>query len=1303
MKNIMQIFACRCFFIPLFITLLANLNAQSSSFISFNNLMTESVWNHKIIYDIEQDKSGLIWVGTDNGLYMYNGYQYYLQPDFGDNVINKLLSIENGLLIGTNLGLYLYRSDNGKFIEISLTAWGDKKNKQFKVRAIYYYNNKYYVGTNDGLLILDKDLKVESHILFAMKDNHINSNIVRAIISDRKGNIWIGTYNGVYRLVPNNKEIEYVQSIDMRPIDPVNNLVLSFENIPGDDKHLLIGQETGLSIINIENLDYKVYRKDISSNLSNNSIKCIKCLSDSIAIIGTDNGLNLLNINNGKCLNYFHEAEIKYSLSDNIISDISIDNANKLVWLATNKGISKINLSLRLEAKLFSYSKNSLYYNMHDIIEDEDGSAWIATTNGVLCYNNEIYKVFDVESGLKHNNSNVVFEDLSHNVWIGTLNGVNYVDYENNIAVNVVGDDTKYVRGIHQSVSNDIWIVDDVGILKVEFDGRIYSLKRVELKNETFNSSNTEIIVSSIDKDVIWLGTNSGIYSYNTITGNFILVNNSSLYRNITSIEVIGNIMCFGTPSGVWGYDKIKQLFFPVNISDGKVSVVDMAFDGSMLWIATNKVLYKYDFYTHSTSKYDYVNDIPLDGETPQCIYSSKNHIIIGGYGKYVSFDRLKVKSKKEYSPVAITNVMLNDTIYNLNPRNVTLDYSNSNIKIEFSLLNYSTVGNKYRYRLVGYEDEFVSPKDGINNVEYTNLPPGSYCFEVYGANEDDKWSDSVAKLDIKVNNPWWLQTWAYVLYFLFFILFILFLTLIIKWRINVLEKKQNEILKQKNIQELNNLRMQFFANVSHEFKTPLSLILGPVEVLSEELKSESKLNVQLDILNKNVGRLRRLVEQIMNLCKLENNEMKYRPEMGELVQFVRNICNEFLYIAEQKNIKLSLDSEAESILMLFDEDKLEEVIYNLVDNALKFTPVDGEVTVSIYRDNSNIDRVCIEIRDNGIGISQNDLKHIFDKFFQADNFHLTDRKGTGIGLSIVKQFVEMHNGEIEVSSNVNVGTSFKVKLPMISVYDKYTDGNEVEIKERPTIVVVEDNPDMREYLKINLHDKYNIILSEDGVVGWNVIKNKLPDLVLSDILMPRMDGMELLHKIRNEFQTEHIPVVFLTALNEDMKLKEGLEAGLTTYITKPFSISVLRLKISAILADRKRLQEKIRLQVIQKPSEVKCESREEKFVRDFVKIVEDNMDNPELDVELLCKELGYSHQQTYRKIHAVTGKSINGFVRYIRLNRAAQLLKDSDYNMSEIMDKIGMSNRTYFIKIFKEEFGKTPSEYREGGFGVDD
>ena len=1287
------------FLFPIVILLCCGLPLRAADFV-FSNLMTESVWNHRVVYSIAKDQKGLIWIGTDNGLYRYNGYQYryYSQPELDNNTVNKLFLSEKGLLIGTNSGLCVYDPDSDSFRAIPLAGDREEKASPVSVRTIYYFDGTYYIGTNDGMLLLDAGLNFQSHIIFASNDHAESSNIVRALQADSRGRIWIGTYNGCYRFTPADRKIEFIRTLDRRATDPVNNLVLSFERIPGRPDELLIGHETGLSLMNIRTLKYRVLRKGAACDLSNNSMKCVRCLSDSLVLLGTDNGLNLLNLEDLSVVHYFHEAETRHSLSDNIISDIFLDRENRLIWLGTNRGVSRIRLTGRLGGQLFTYSDNSLYSTMRDIGEDMRGQVWIATTNGVLCCRDgRLLKVFDTEARLRHNNSTVVFEDARQRMWIGTLNGINCIDPVTLKVLELQGVDDKYVRGIHQASDGDLWVVDDKGVLKVVWERNRCRLERMPVDNALFNRSNTEILVSGFDRDHLWLGANHGIYCYHTLDGRTTFVEGSADFSNMTAMEAAGGRVFFGTPYGIFCYEEKSGSFTPLPVSGHKISVVDLALDGTNLWIVARQMLYCYDLTSGRCSRYDYIRDVPFDGETPQCIVCTARDVIIGGYGQYVKIDKAKITRARISADMVITRVIADDSLQQTNDRRIALNYNNRGLKIEFALLNYpDAANNKYKYRLKGFDKEWICNIDGENRVEYRNIPPGEYLFEVCGANEDDVWSDRVARLEVGVAYPWWRKTWAYALYVLPLLLFLGVVTAIIRWRIRVLERRQSEHLKQESLRSLNAMRMQFLANVSHEFKTPLSLILGPVEVLSGELQANERLSVQLRILNKNVTRLRRLVEHIMHLCKLENHEMKFHPQMGELVPFVRNIFETFTVNAGQRQIRFSFVTEVDSVLMMFDEEKLEEILYNLIDNALKFTPKYGEVTVQISRDRASQEQIRIEVKDSGIGIAPEEQGRIFEKFYQSPRAHVSDQKGTGIGLSIVKQFVEMHGGRIEVVSEPGRGSSFRVFLPIISVYEKYVGVREPEDKEKPLLVVVEDNPDMREYLKVNLQDLYNILLAEDGAVGWELIRSRIPDLILSDIVMPGMDGIELARKVRGEFQTEHIPLILLTALSEEMKLKESLEVGATTYMTKPFSISVLRLRIAAILADRRKFQEKIRLQVLQQPASVRYESREERFVHDFVKIVEQHMDNPELDVELLCKHLGYSHQQTYRKIHAVTGKSINGFIRYIRLNRAAQLLRDSDCNLSEIMDRIGMSNRTYFTKIFKEEFGIAPAEYRD-------
>lgn len=1295
-------FPINSFFICIVFSLFANIcTTRAKDNFVFMNLMTDSEWEHQNIYALAKDSNGFMWFGTDNGLYQYDGYQYkyYSQPDLIGNSISDLFMSSKGLLIGTSYGLCMYDrySDTFNIIQLKEKSQSGDHTPVVKVRTIYQACDKYYIGTNNGVYVLNSELENESHLLFANNAQSINSNIVRAIFADNKGYIWFGTYNGVYRYSPSSQTLEFIKTIERKLSDPLNNLVLSFESVPYDDSLLLIGQETGLTILNTNTLEYKVLRKETSCDLSNNSIKTVRHLYDDFFMLGTDNGLNVLNLRNNDVISYFHEIENKYSIAGNVISDICVDSSNNMVWLATNKGVSKIDLNQRITAELSVYTKNSLYFNMHDILCEPCGDVWITTTNGLLLLENgKITKKIGTLDGLMHNNSSVLFQDKQGIIWVGTLNGLNYIEKKEVKAIGGPDNDIKYIRGIHQSSDGKIWIVDHVGLSYITSEKEKYVLSRIPSSNSAFDNT-TEIYISGLKDSTIWLGTNMGLYTFDTAKNEWKLIDNSVEAKGITAMAIHGDMLVWGTAFGLHFYNINKQTKEPFSLAGRRLSVFDIMVDNENFWIVAKKNLFRYDVTTGEIFEYDYINDIPFGGEIPQCSYYRDGKILLGGYGKYISFQKEDISNRVNMAPVRITDFVLNDSqgtkknIYSP----IFIEYDNNNFTINFSLLTYdNSTSNKYAYRLSGYENEWKYVTDDLHSVTYNNIPPGKYVFEVRGANSDSQWSLNKDELEIYINGPWWTNPWAYVIYILALLFIVILIIHFVKLRIRFLEKRQVERLKLENLRELNLMRMQFFANVSHEFKTPLSLILGPVEVISEELSSSEPLLSQLHILQKNVQRLRRLVEQIMSLCKLESKEMVVNLQIGDLVQFARNVFEIFQTQATQHGILFRFNTELESVSMMFDEDKMEQILYNLLDNAFKFTPDGGSIELEIVKEDFLQDIICIRVKDSGIGIPSEDMERIFDKFYQGKNTSLMDKRGTGIGLSIVKQFVEMQGGSITIDSKIGEGSNFSLFFSVISSFQKVELQSDVSFG-KPTLLVAEDNSDMREYIKLNLQTEYNILEANDGGVAWEMIKAYIPDVIISDILMPQMDGLELCRKVRAEFQTEHIPIILLTAMPADLRLKESLEAGANSYITKPFSIKVLRLKIGAILADRKRMQEKIRIQVLQQPASVIQESRDEQFIHDFVKAVEAHIDDPELDVELICCKLGFSHQQTYRKINAITGKNINSFIRYIRINRSAQLLRDTDMNISEIMDHIGVSNRTYFYKVFKEEFGMAPLEYK--------
>ena len=1276
---------------------------KANNLILFRNMNFGNVWEQWCVYSTVNDDDGFLWIGTNNGVYRYDGYKYvhYEQPFLIDNTINDLYFSTKGLLVGTNSGLLLYDKAQDSFVNIGFDRKKQTNNKIDKIRVIYQHGEMFYIGSNSGIYVMNNDFEVIRHLVFPGSEENENNDIVRAILADERGNLWFGTYDGLYKYCPNTGKLTFVETRSKSVSDPMNNLILSLEYTHENKNRLFVGRETGLTVLDMESMEFEVFRKETGCELSNNSIKTIKHLDGTMFLVGTDNGFNIFDYKTNIVKNYFHESENRYSIQDNVISDIHNDSINHYFWLSTKKGVTKLDFERRIDAKSVLYTKNSFYHNMSDMVYDKKGDIWIATSNGLLhIENDKIKRIYTIHDGLGHNNLNKLFLDSDNRLWVATMDGLNYI--ENNSVKSVVGLN-KYIRGIHQTEDGTIWIISHLGLSNVKKVGYEYKAKQVlSLKSDIDNT--IEIVTSKLLDNQIWMATNRGLLRYDIAEGKINIVNEDILYKNVTSMEVKDDLLLVGTNNGAYSYNIKRNELMRIPFVSSKQPIFDMKMDNDYLWVMSRRGLYRYSVTDDKCCFYDLLYDLPWQGEVPQCCYYCNGRLLLGGYGRYTIIDNKDINRQPNKARLRITDVMVNNDgsrCINVNAP-VSLHYDD-NFTISFALLNYpDNPYNKYAYRLVGYDNDWKFLMEGINSVTYSKIMPGEYRFEVKGCNADHMESPFVGELILHVDGPWWLKPWAYLLYLLCVVGMVSGILLFVKYRISVLELRQCERLNEENLKHLNNMRMQFFANVSHEFKTPLSLILGPVEVLSDKLGNDSQLASHLRILNKNVNRLRRLVEQIMSLCKLENNEMALNLQMGDLVQFVRNVYESFTIKAQEAQITLGFESEYESVAMMFDENKMDEVLYNLIDNAIKYTEPGGIVSISIKPDKDSLERVCIEISDTGVGIGADDLNKIFDKFYQGKHTSMTDMKGTGIGLNIVKHFVEMHSGQIAVKSKVAEGTLFRIALPIVCKYEKENEDALASdsAEGKLTLLIVEDNPDMREYLRVNLQEEYNIIEANDGAKGWEMTKIHVPDFIISDIVMPQMDGIEFCRKVKQEFQTDHIPIILLTALSEEMKMQEALEAGANSYITKPFSIKLLKLKISVILKDRKRLQEKHRMQALQQPTKVvQKETRDEKFVREFVGIVEKQMDNPDLDVDMLCSLLGYSHQQTYRKIHAITGKSINSFIRYIRINRAAQLLKETDMNLTEVMTAVGMSNRTYFSKIFKEEFGMSPTEYRGNDF----
>ena len=652
----------------------------------------------------------------------------------------------------------------------------------------------------------------------------------------------------------------------------------------------------------------------------------------------------------------------------------------------------------------------------------------------------------------------------------------------------------------------------------------------------------------------------------------------------------------------------------------------------------------------------------------------------------------------------------------------IILTYDEDVITFEFAALDYSApTKNCYAYKLENFNKDWIN-SGTAHTATYTHLPPGKYIFRVKGTNNDGIWNEKGVALTLIITPPWWGTWWAYILYGL---LFLSGLYLIRHYELNRLNLKNQlklEKVETDTLRNLDNLKSQFFANISHEFRTPLTLILGQVEnVMSSNINTKEK--GKLQVANRNARRLLNLINQLLDLSKLEAGSMELNAEQHNIISFLKSLFYSFESLADSKKINLKFESEVANIPMLFDPDKMEKIICNLISNACKFTSENGVIKLTV-----NIVSPFLEItvKDTGIGIPKDRLSHIFNRFYQVDSSTTREYEGTGIGLALTKELVELHKGQISVNSKEGEGTEFIIFLPY---GDLKTDNNQsikisddnfsfdenlkvsessmtglLSIEKHPEsftqqkeiILIVEDNSDVRAYIREQLEIDYMVIEACDGEIGITIAQNEIPDLIITDVMMPKMDGYLFSKQIRKNEKTSHIPIIMLTAkAGLDDKI-EGLETGVDAYLTKPFSAKELKVRVKNLIYQRQQLRKRFSKATILKPSEVSTISTDQAFLERTIKIIEAHFEDEQFAVERLADEMNMSVSQLNRKLNALVDQPPGQLIRSLRLQRAADLLKQNTGTVAEICYKVGFNDQAYFSRAFKKQFGCSPSDYKK-------
>lgn len=1289
---------------------------------------------------VAQDSKGFIWIATNDGLNRFDGLKfetfYNIPGDSSSVSSNTVFTIfsdrDSRIWFGTFSGLCRYDYKTGRFVSLELPPQPDAPQK-FPVRAVVQtMDGDFWLAlSGGGLARINHDTKsVKYYRHNDANENSLCSDALLSMALDRDGNIWIGSEdNGISVFDVREQTFSNINSSSGK----ISGNVINSLSRTSDGKMVIGTYESGLTIYNPENKEFKIYSECCSV------FSAVEGKNNNLWIGTQNNGLFYLDLESDRMWNFSRKnGNVEGLISDNIHS-VFYDR-DKNLWLGIFQGglnlmkpkplffgawlqntvlglcsVSKDGVLVATDGggiKLWNTSDNTFQDIKADgglktgvvrcVFKDHDGRIWVGTYLEGLCeYNPESgkFKSFKNAPGemttLSHNDVTAITEDRLGNLWIGTNGGgLNLMDKEKG-EFTVFQKDPK--NPDNSLVNNHIvsLYIDSRGCLWI---GTYWGLSRMdpvtkEFKNfgldGDFNSYNCMIEDS---KQRFWAGTNSGLKLFNREDGSF---------RFFTSKD--------GLPNNT-------------------VNAIEEDGFGN-LWLSTNKGICKFNFdnggiWCYSSDDGLYSNEFIHNSSTK----SPSGEIFFGGIDGITRFFPKDIKSKDFVPPVVITDFMifnrqvlpgaedgiLENSVFETSE--LTLNQTDNSFSIVYRAVDY-TLPKKvvYAVRMRGFNNEWTIHDYQKNSSDYTNLDAGIYYFEVKASIDGENFSKP-AVLKITVLAPLWKRWWMIMLYFVFSFFLIVFLWK--KYREYENEKHEIKIryLKQQNDIELNKTRLRLFTDVSHEFRTPLTLIISPLQGMLDDPGLGSVTRRQLSLIYSNAQRLLRMVNEIMDLRKLDNEKMVFKPSKSDLIPFLREICGNFQPLAVKNSIQFGFESDLEEFQAYFDAEKIDKVMYNLLSNAFKFTPSGGSISVSVKRaDESLSDNIVIIVEDSGCGIEEKDLEKIFDRFFQGGTSQV--QQGTGIGLYITKKFVEMHHGIISVSSSPEKGTAFTVMLSNgaefsglasddtvlyrhLDVAEDAKVGNSDPGTEQSetcsTILIVEDNEEIRLYLAELLKNNYEIKTAENGRQGLETVRKILPDLVITDIMMPEMDGIELTKTIKTDIETCHIPVIMLTAKTTENQRIEGLETGADSYIPKPFNPRHLNVRIEKLLELRRRLKEKFSGEIRFEAEDTAVTAPDRDLLKKVTAVIKTRISDTQLSVEMLSEEVGLSRGHLQRKLKNLTGQNPNEFIRIIRLKQAAEILTEKDVTVSEAADMVGFSSQSYFSTAFTKQFGISPSQYVE-------
>lgn len=1280
------------------------LKSQQISYKTYDNigLILEAI----SINCFAQDNQGLVWIGSNKGLFSYDGFsaQDHSSDSTNTHVHCIIVKDEDTFILGTDKGIFFYDLRQDKYTRSEIDFKGD-------VRAMVLDKDLLWIGSLSGLSKYNFSTKSLTSI--SQKENpEIPHEAVYAIEMTEDGKVYVGTYNGMCYYDPKNNEFNQLK------LPSITNKSNQFINaILRDSLHncIWIGTEG-----NLFRYDSKSAQISTINYIKNNSVKSLVLDEDGMLLAGTDNGLYVYDAERNQIQHVAHDSRNTYSLSNNIVWTIFRDKEDN-IWLGTD-----YNISLARNNKLFRSVPISEITGVgegnrfHAIYRDSKKRFWLGGTNGLIqketIENKNAVRWFRMgnpQYSISHNRIRQIYEDKDNNIWLATDGSINRFDEKTDRFINysIIDSTNVYNANWAYDIIEDkdgyLWITCFLGGVFVvdkqkliEAKGTYIADRHYTVKDGLSGSHASQIIEDRNGNKWVLL-YNHGI--------NKIDLKTNKVHRiqldDATGLNDNPNYILIDKEGDIWAgrrntlikIDAETYATRKINLDVfGECEVHSMIESGKNIWLSTSNGILAVDKENYSIV---------------QRINVSSNSYTTGFYDKYSgdiywgASDEIAILSPASIdqytrpNEIVLTSLQINGQPYQqvVNTKSsiryldkIDLKYKQNNLIFEFSDLIYSQAeSNKFVYRLEGLDNSNWSTLPANRNrLVFNNLEYGRYSLVISSLDFSGKPSDNTFTFSITINPPWYYTIWAKLIYSL------LIIGLII-WIINFFRVRNNlriERLEKAKTVELTNLKLDFFTNVSHEFKTPLSLIIAPVSKLLLEIKSPEHKD-QLNTVLRNALSLNSLIRQVIDFNREERISSALILSQIEFVEFAKSLFSIYEDGYRDKGLKFNFRSDADTIYVNADVLKMEAILNNLLSNACKYTS-EGEINLIL---NQDIDHNCLKITvsDTGVGIPQKEQRYVFERFFQSSKT-VNDKEGTGIGLYLIKSYVEQHQGTLELVSQEDEGTTIKIIMPIIKTERQRSEESAHTIinESAPLILIVEDNPEIADFIATVISKNYRCEICYNGKQGLKKTLELQPDLVVSDIMMPIMDGLEMAKQIRRNVPVSDTPIILLTAKDDRSTELESINLKVDGFIAKPFDPEILVSRIAQILESKRLVENKIRLESITEVEPIKAVSPDEKFLSEITSIIEDRIDDPELSVNALSEISGYGTKQLYRKTKQLTGKTPVEYIRTIRLKKASMLLVKKSFTISEIMYMVGFSNSSYFSKCFHQEFGMTPSQF---------